>query len=41
MSVPRLATALTGPLPELERHLLGATPAIEHWMRTRWQEHET
>ncbi|MEA3153542.1 MAG: hypothetical protein QOK44_1131, partial [Betaproteobacteria bacterium] len=33
MSVPRISTALTGPLPRLERHLLNATPAIEHWLR--------
>ena len=40
MSVPRLATALTGPLPHLERHLLGATATIEHWLRGQWQERE-
>jgi glutamate--cysteine ligase len=39
MTVPRLTTALTGPLPDLERELLKATPAIEHWLRTQWQEH--
>ena len=38
MSVPRLATALTGPLPHLERHLLNATPTVEHWFRAQWQE---
>jgi glutamate--cysteine ligase len=41
MSVPRISTALTGPLPRLERQLLNATPAIEHWLRGQWQEHET
>ena len=38
MTVPRLTTALTGPLPDLERELLKATPAIEHWLRSKWQE---
>ena len=41
LTVPRLTTALTGPLPELERAILGATPAIEHWLRSQWQEHES
>jgi glutamate--cysteine ligase len=41
MSVPRLSTALTGPLPRLEKQLLNAAPAIEHWLRAQWQEHET
>jgi len=40
-TVPRLITALSGPLPELERAILNATPAIEHWFRGKWQEHET
>ena len=39
MTVPRLTTALTGPLPDLERELIKATPAIEHWLRAQWQEH--
>ncbi len=39
MTVPCLTTALTGPLLELERTLLKATPAIEHWFRGQWQEH--
>lgn len=39
-TVPRLTTALSGPLPELERAILAATPAIEHWLRNQWQEHE-
>ncbi|HYH41987.1 MAG TPA: glutamate--cysteine ligase, partial [Burkholderiales bacterium] len=38
---PRLTTALSGPLPELERAILAATPTIEHWLRAQWQEHET
>jgi len=36
--VPRLTTALTGPLPSLERTLLQAAPTIEHWLRSQWQE---
>src|SRR3978361_452471 len=39
--VPRLATALSGPLPQLERPLLGAPASIEHWLRVQWQELET
>jgi glutamate--cysteine ligase len=39
-TVPRLTTALTGPLLELERAILKAAPAIEHWMRGEWQEHD-
>lgn len=40
MTVPRLTTALTGgPLLDLERQLLKAAPAIEHWLRGQWQEH--
>ncbi|MDA0190180.1 MAG: glutamate--cysteine ligase [Proteobacteria bacterium] len=37
--VPHLTTALNGPLLELERRFLDATPAIEHWLRGQWQEH--
>ncbi|MHB0985373.1 MAG: glutamate--cysteine ligase [Sulfuricella sp.] len=37
--VPHLTTALTGPLLALERHLLDEQPRIEHWFRTRWQDH--
>ncbi len=37
--VPHLATALSGPLPDLERNILDATPAIERWFRLEWQEH--
>ena len=32
-------TALTGPLLELERRILDATPQIERWFRLEWQEH--
>jgi len=41
MTVPRLTTALSGPLPQLERHLLGATATIEHWLRNQWQDHSS
>ncbi len=37
--VPRLTTALTGPLQDLERRILDRMPEIECWLRTRWQEH--
>jgi glutamate--cysteine ligase len=37
--VPHLTTALTGPLQELERKFIDATPAIERWLRGQWQEH--
>jgi len=40
MNVPHLVTALRGPLLELERRVLEAQPAIEHWLRTQWQERE-
>ncbi len=39
MTVPRLTTALTGPLQDLENHILKATTEIEHWLRSRWQTH--
>ena len=39
MAVPRLTTALSGPLPDLERQLLASMPEIEHWLRARWQDH--
>ena len=41
MSVPHLTTALAGPPLELERRILAAQPAIEHWLRGQWQERET
>ena len=37
--VPHLVTALTGPLLDLEKKILTATPAIERWFRMEWQEH--
>jgi len=37
--VPHLITALSGPLLELEKKVLEATPAIERWFRLEWQEH--
>ena len=37
--VPQLATALTVPLLELEKHFLDNATAIERWMRSQWQEH--
>ncbi|MCC6870080.1 MAG: glutamate--cysteine ligase [Burkholderiales bacterium] len=38
--VPRLTTALTGPLQDIERRILERMPEIERWLRTRWQERE-
>ncbi len=40
-AVPHLTTALTGPLPDLERQIVKAMPEIEHWLRSQWQEHAT
>ena len=37
--VPHLTTALTGPVQTLEKQILEAMPAIEHWFRQQWQEH--
>src|SRR5262245_1013091 len=39
MTVPRLTTALSGPLLDLERRILQAMPSIERWLRGQWQEH--
>src|SRR6185295_19116103 len=39
MTVPRLNTALAGPLPDLERQLLTSQPDIERWLRGQWQDH--
>lgn len=39
--VPNLTTALTGPLLDLEKRVIAAQPAIEHWFRGLWQEHAT
>ena len=38
MNVPHLVTALKGPLLDLERRVLDAQPAIEHWLRGQMQE---
>jgi glutamate--cysteine ligase len=35
-AVPHLTTALTGPLKEIEEHLLGHQNEIEHWFRAEW-----
>ncbi|HYF59642.1 MAG TPA: glutamate--cysteine ligase [Burkholderiaceae bacterium] len=37
--VPHFVTSLTGPLLELERKFLDASPRIERWFRMEWQEH--
>jgi glutamate--cysteine ligase len=37
--VPRLTTAFSGPLLEIERCVLDAMPEIERWLRGQWQEH--
>ena len=37
--VPHLATALNGPLLDLEHRILNAQPVIEHWFRKQWLEH--
>ncbi|MDQ8022884.1 MAG: glutamate--cysteine ligase [Moraxellaceae bacterium] len=37
--VPRLTTALTGPLLELERKFLDHTTTIEQWFRMQWLDH--
>jgi glutamate--cysteine ligase len=37
--VPHLATALTGPINELEQRILDAMPAIERWFRLERMEH--
>jgi glutamate--cysteine ligase len=39
MIVPHLSTSLTGPLLDLERKILDAMPAIEHWFRSQWPIH--
>lgn len=36
---PHLVTAQSGPLLDLEKKILDATPAIERWFRMEWQEH--
>jgi len=37
-AVPKLATALTGPLQEIETYLLKQQADIEQWFRARWVE---
>ncbi|MEW5893255.1 MAG: glutamate--cysteine ligase [Pseudomonadota bacterium] len=37
--VPHLTTALTGPLLDLEKHVLDAMPKIEFWFRQQWLNH--
>lgn len=37
--VPHLTTALSGPLQDLERRLLGSATRIEQWFRSEWIEH--
>ncbi|GHT93204.1 glutamate--cysteine ligase [Betaproteobacteria bacterium] len=37
--VPRLTTALSGPLLELERRFLAQSAPIEQWFRASWLEH--
>ncbi|MGQ0578127.1 MAG: glutamate--cysteine ligase, partial [Betaproteobacteria bacterium] len=39
MTVPRLATAQTGPVLSLEKQILDSMPKIEHWFRSQWQDH--
>ncbi len=39
MTVPHLATALTGPLLALERTFLDNMAKIEHWLRSQWHDH--
>src|SRR3954471_12453100 len=39
--VPHLTTALSGPLPELERAILASSLKIEQWLRAQWQDHES
>ncbi|MDN5753437.1 MAG: glutamate--cysteine ligase [Nitrosospira sp.] len=39
MPVPHLAAGLSGPILDLERCIIDAMSAIEHWLRGQWQEH--
>jgi len=39
MTVPRLTTALSGPLSALERQLIARATDIEQWLRAQWQDH--
>ncbi|MDR2261314.1 MAG: glutamate--cysteine ligase [Azoarcus sp.] len=37
--IPRIASALSGPLLELERQFLDCATTIERWFREQWREH--
>jgi glutamate--cysteine ligase len=37
--IPALTIPVHGPLADLERRILDASPTVEHWFRTQWQEH--
>ncbi|SHL87506.1 glutamate--cysteine ligase [Nitrosospira sp. Nsp11] len=37
MPAPYLATALTGPILDLETCIINAMPTIEHWLSNEWQ----
>ena len=37
--IPALTTPVQGPLADLERRILDASVAVEHWFRSEWQEH--
>lgn len=39
MLIPHLATALRGPVLDLENRIISAMPTIEHWLRKKWQSH--
>ena len=39
--IPNLTTALTGPLREIESHLLDRQPQIETWFRSEWKKSTT
>ena len=41
MNAADLTPALSAPLLELEQQVLRNREAIEHWLRSQWQEHET
>ncbi len=38
VAVPHLTTALTGPLLQLERHILDRQASIERWFRDQWRK---
>lgn len=39
MPAPHLTADLSGPIFDLEKRILDAMPAIEHWFRKQWIEH--